>query len=55
MAETCYECSQMKEVLFTIKSEDNEWPDRFLCSTECLDDFIVVADAEELLDNAYYA
>ncbi len=50
MPETCYECSQTKEVLFTIKYEDDDWPDGFLCSTKCLDDFIVVAEAEAMLD-----
>ena len=52
----CCECRKVIESMpmFTIKYE-NHWPDRYLCSTECLNDFIVVAEAEVLLDNAYYA
>ncbi len=54
MMPTCYECGQVVEsILFTIKYEDDEdddWPDGYLCSTKCLDDFVVVAEAEALLD-----
>ncbi len=47
----CYECGLvMGSILFTIKYEDDDWPDGYLCSTECLDDFIVVAEAEAVLD-----
>ena len=51
MAKTCYECSLvMESILFTIKYEDDDWPDGYLCSTKCLDDFIVVAEAEAVLN-----
>ena len=47
----CYECDLvMESILFTIKYEDDDWPDGYLCSTKCLDDFIVVAEAEAILD-----
>ena len=49
--EACYECGQVIEgtPMFVIKYE-NYWLHRYLCSTKCLDDFIVVAEAEALLD-----
>ncbi len=47
----CYECGQVIEnIMFTIKYEDDDWPDRYLCSTKCLNDFVVVAEAEAVLD-----
>ena len=47
----CYECDLvMENILFTIKYGDADWPDGYLCSTKCLDDFIVVAEAEAVLD-----
>ncbi len=51
MAKTCYECGLvMGSIMFTIKYEDDDWSDGYLCSTECLDDFVVVAEAEAVLD-----
>ncbi len=48
---TCYECGLVVEsIMFTIKYEDDVWPDGYLCSTKCLNDFIVVAEAEAVLD-----
>ena len=48
---TCYECDQVIEsIQFTIKYQDDDWPDGYLCSEKCLGDFIVVAEAEALLD-----
>ncbi len=47
----CYECGQIiKTILFTIKYEDDNWPDGYICSIKCLDDFVVVAEAEAVLD-----
>ncbi len=47
----CYECGQaIESVQFTIKYQDKDWPDGYLCSEKCLADFIVVAEAEALLD-----
>ena len=47
----CYECGlAMESILFTIKYEDDGWPDGYLCSTKCLNDFIIVAEAEAVLD-----
>ncbi len=48
--QVCCECNQMKSIPFTIKYEDDDWPDGFLCSIKCLDDFIVVTEAEAVLD-----
>ncbi len=51
MAKTCYECSRVIESTpYTIKYEDDDWPDGYICSTKCLDDFIIVAEAEAVLD-----
>ncbi len=51
MAKTCYECGRVIEsILFAIKYKYSDWPDGYICSTECLDDFIVVAEAEAVLD-----
>ena len=48
----CCECGQeIESTLFTIKYDDDDWPDEYLCSTKCLDDFVVVAEAEALLDS----
>ena len=47
----CYECKQaIVTIMFAIKYDDDNWPDKYLCSTKCLDDFIVVAEAEAVLD-----
>ena len=47
----CHECDEVFEtIVFTIKYDDDDWPDGYLCSTKCLDDFVVVAEAEALLD-----
>ncbi len=47
----CYECGLvMENIPFTIKYGDDDWLDGYLCSTKCLNDFIVVAEAEALLD-----
>ena len=47
----CYECHRGKIIVpFIIKYEDYDWPDEYLCSTKCLNDFIVVAEAEAVLD-----
>ena len=50
----CYECGRVivKSFPFTIKYEDDDWSDGYLCSTKCLDDFVVVAEAEAIVDNA---
>ena len=51
MTPTCYECGQtIESVRFTIKYQHDDWPDGYLCSEKCLDDFVVVAEAEALLD-----
>lgn len=51
MTPQCYECGQVIEsILFTIKYEDDDWPDGYLCSTECLDEFIWQAEVEAVLD-----
>lgn len=53
MMPTCYECGQaIESIRFTIKyqHDDDDWPDGYLCSEKCLADFIVVAEAEALLD-----
>jgi hypothetical protein len=48
---TCYECGlAIESPPFTIRYEDDDWPDGYLCSAQCLDDFVVVAEAEALLD-----
>jgi hypothetical protein len=51
MTPTCHECGQaIDDVRFTIKYQQNDWSDGYLCSEKCLADFIVVAEAEALLD-----
>ena len=46
----CYECHQMTSAPFTIVYEHDDWPNEYLCSTKCLNDFVVVAEAEAVLD-----
>lgn len=52
----CEECGKEVNVgvPFTIKYEGDEWDDRYLCSTKCLDDFVVVAEAEAILDEVAF-
>ncbi len=48
----CCECGHVIGTpMFVIKYEDDDWPDWYLCSVKCLNDFVVVAEAEVLLDS----
>ena len=49
----CSECGQVIEgisLLFTIVYDDGDLPVGYLCSIECLSAFLVVVEAEAILD-----
>ena len=48
--EACYECGQVIEsIMFTV-TNDGGYPEEFLCSTKCLNDWIVVFEATAALE-----